>query len=98
MEYTKGEWRIIKDVDNRTHIMGFESDFERNVCMLSVRSPEEVEANAHLIASAPDLYEALKAVYKRMEMQDRVSRALGEEGRDILLEQVIKVLAKAESK
>ena len=51
MEYTKGEWHIIKDTDNRLHIMskGKDSTMSINVAKMPV-SPD-AKANAHLIAA-----------------------------------------------
>lgn len=60
---------------------------------------EAATANAWLIASAPDMYRALKAVYERMEKRDRINQALdGEPTHDELLEQVSTALAKAGGK
>ena len=56
--YTKGEWYHLVDKENRHHVMsqGKTGDMEQNVAVMSVRP--EAEANANLIAAAPELYEA----------------------------------------
>lgn len=59
MEYTKGEWRYIiiglesKVVDDKVGII---AHLEERIKLA------EIEANAHLIAAAPALYEACKAI------------------------------------
>ena len=53
MEYTKGEYKISEyDV--------IRVDFDSNNC--AILCGENSEANAHLIAAAPDMYEALKDI------------------------------------
>lgn len=63
MNYTKGEWRIHKSLPD--DIIYSETD-EGIVNLARIRHqevPEQAqEANAHLIATAPDMYEALKAI------------------------------------
>ena len=64
MEYTKGEWEaILWDSGKGFNIFSDEGliatvPLERGL----KHTMHEVKANAHLIASAPALYEALKAV------------------------------------
>lgn len=59
MEYTKGKWNATVD--------GILVNCNKGaICQLhktKEMSSEEVKANANLIASAPDLYEALILVY-----------------------------------
>lgn len=61
MEYTKGDWKV---TDYGSHIrIGAvstveEGELDEHVCIIHNIS----EANARLIAAAPDLYEALKAI------------------------------------
>ena len=64
MNYTKGEWKIHKDEHNATWVVTDTS----KVCVLLDGANARVKANAQLIASAPDLYEALKAVVERYEI------------------------------
>ena len=55
MEYTKGEWYPIM-VSGERRIVADKEDIEEVICY-GVR-----HYNMHLIAAAPDMYEALKAM------------------------------------
>ena len=91
MNYTKGEWKAWwhDEIDE------YESDLRIRVngtdlAIILTDNTQEAEANAQLIASAPDLYEALNKLYKAYlrvtTMPDEASR------------EAIKALAKAEGK
>ncbi|MCJ7828382.1 MAG: hypothetical protein MUP81_01410 [Dehalococcoidia bacterium] len=57
-EYTKGDWKV--DYPNVVDTEGW------NVCEVSGeprKERKEAEANAYLIAAAPDMYEALNQAY-----------------------------------
>ena len=54
MEHTKGEWKYRKDT--RYHNVVNES----GGTIVQCGTLDSSEANAHLIAAAPDMYEALK--------------------------------------
>ena len=59
-KYTKGEWKVTKHppLDNLVIVVGGEIAYEQDtICRLEYT--ENMVANANLIASAPDLYEAL---------------------------------------
>jgi len=77
LNYTKGEWRIEHYPDSQIKIhSGFES-----ICGLTYdgKVADEVEANAHLIAAAPDMYEALKDVQAGIDhwtLRKRIDLAL----------------------
>lgn len=60
--YTKGKWEVRSGILNTKDIFitSGETDIAKIFWQLS-----SAEANAHLIASAPDMYEALKQ-YERM--------------------------------
>jgi len=90
MKYTKGEWYIEEypeHFDIRSLDYGFDADvahvFKRKGC----------EANAHLIAAAPDMYEALKYAFsiltggRQVGLSDwgiKMQKALAKaEGRDV---------------
>ena len=92
--YTKGEWKVkrqrIISVDNGNEIIA------------TTKSPPlmptgQAEANAHLIAAAPDMYEALKVARNEIE---RLAMVTGYEGEAHFpkLEQINEALAKAEDK
>ena len=58
---TKGDWKVIEGYNGIKDIVRSDSGF---VASTQFRRPKgENEANAHLIAAAPDLYEALKYFY-----------------------------------
>ena len=66
MEYTKGEWKIYRDsmvaqtgVVSEDGIGFFNRSIAEIVCN-DDSTLEEIEANAHLIAAAPKLYEVCK--------------------------------------
>lgn len=73
MNYTKGEWKV--DYGGTIgHIKAVSISGTPTVCRYapppdcaSSITGEEIEANAHLIAAAPELYEALKFVTKTFE-------------------------------
>lgn len=78
MNYTKGEWLIhwsnIRDKegsDLRIKLNEHLGGMEDIAIILSPRccNVKECEANAHLIAAAPDMYEALKAWDELRAMQ-----------------------------
>ncbi len=57
MNYTKGEWKVVKDGNFRDIIA------EKGKVIASVSKyhyPDQFEDNAHLIAASPEMYEALK--------------------------------------
>ena len=73
MDYTKGEWKVtLGGVDLPEHQRIVISELGigesgimniRTICKtLDYGEPEEMVANAQLIASAPDMYEALKGL------------------------------------
>jgi hypothetical protein len=85
--HTKGPWRVSKKPDIYfIHGAGclFIADLVNN------NSPEQ-EANANLVAAAPDLLEALKAIY-----QDAIARST--EVPSPIVEAVCAAIAKAEGK
>ena len=66
MSHTKGEWQVgdyITRNDNKRHLAVW-AGFESTVCLVSPKNQETKEdyANAKLIASAPDLLEALQSI------------------------------------
>lgn len=62
MEYTKGEWRV-NDCAFKLFYRQFVVDDDLNeIAEAQGITLEQAEANAHLIAAAPDIYEALEAI------------------------------------
>ncbi|KKL15810.1 hypothetical protein LCGC14_2501870 [marine sediment metagenome] len=61
--HTPGPWEIIISPDDgHRHILAVVQGSHKNVCALSVRSIRETDANAHLIAAAPELLEACEEI------------------------------------
>jgi hypothetical protein len=67
VQHTPGPWSINRSVDKRSgwHVRGGEKlkDAAKapSICRLSVNGhPDDVQANAHLLAAAPELLEALE--------------------------------------
>lgn len=63
--HTKGPWRVAKTTFGQT-VIDAESIGEI-VCRIEEWSPEQDEADARLIAAAPDMFEALKALLVVMD-------------------------------
>ncbi len=84
MNYTKGEWKV-------GHYIVY-TDKSTLICNanIGIVSEGEKTANAHLIAAAPKMYEALKEIYET-ELNADVIRIL-----QPWLERVERILAKAE--
>jgi hypothetical protein len=60
MDYTKGEWAVSPN-DNQRGVYGiYAPNGKGRVCTITNRSPKEELANANLISAAPEMYEALK--------------------------------------
>jgi hypothetical protein len=65
-KYTTGPW-LLSTIDGEDTLMVGGGDGSDVVADIRTDRKEfEVEANAHLIASAPELYEALKALYSEV--------------------------------
>lgn len=102
--YTKGDWRFVPDEFNRNvpgNCIGSieahnkDDDLEsRWVCTMedTANAEEENLANAHLIASAPDLYEALKVAHREL------LHAQWEDGLDQIEEAIAKVENEVQNK
>jgi hypothetical protein len=96
--FTPGPWRVrepgcatVLGMKRHTHFDGSFTDFEAEVARIQP-SPMR-EANARLIAAAPELYEALKAL-QLQALQSNVNEPSNEWGRDALA-QARGALAKA---
>lgn len=86
MNYTEGVWTK-RGLFIKTEERGYIAE------VLGLADPYEEEANAQLIASAPDLYEALKEAQDFIEW---VGNAFS--NKDALRNKIKKALAKAEGK
>jgi len=96
MEYTKGEWEVTKHrpLDNLVIVIkhGEHAYNDDRICQVDVAP--KAKANAHLIAAAPDMYEALKEIKHLLETHEL---------QDVVLQQVLEgkcylALVKAEGK
>ena len=69
MNYTKGEWkRIYVPEAHLVTIAAVGLDSNHAIATINKKSfPDEWKANAQLIASAPDMYEALKGIVADLE-------------------------------
>jgi len=105
MGYTKGEWSTTnsafarwatyrgKITGARTFVtVGIELD---QIAEVQGDTDEECEANAHLIASAPELYEALTKAQTYIARKEMYSGVQDRTGLEV---EIIKALAKAEGK
>jgi hypothetical protein len=70
MRYTKGEWEVM-GVSIVTSVRTANSRYLAPVAKIEALSQVEREANARLIAAAPDMYEALK------ELRDSIKEEFG---------------------
>ena len=67
MNYTKGGWRLVPEQPNRGRVCVYDGEGRMSIYALfgnfekcKPLPVEEAEANARLVAAAPELYEALK--------------------------------------
>ncbi len=95
MGYTKGEWKVEGKKILLWH-PGW-SDDRKVIADCNQWDGKEAEANAHLIAAAPDMYEACKAARKWLALfGEHTPIAFG--GEPELDGKLSKALAKAEGK
>ena len=81
-EFTKGEWKVSHPINNDYTI--YVGEYGKGIEQIAIlfENKPNVEANAHLIASAPAMYEALKTIRNEgtrcLEIcqQDRPVRAI----------------------
>lgn len=62
LNYTKGEWKV--EVDTYDGTTNIATEYQ-NIAKMCYDDKHTLKANAHLMASAPDLYEALSGLLKR---------------------------------
>jgi len=94
MEYTKGEWKAANKSGEDTY--NIYADQDNSLSYLIAR--DCTEANANLIAAAPDMYEALKGLteWAKLSFSDDVGEWADEN--DPAIVTAIKAQAKAEGK
>ena len=107
MNYTKGEWQFTLNTDKKHSEIDIFSQVGKGVKYLGTLnalwlSNEEKLANAHLIAAAPMMYEALKAVLPWAKdwvkyLRNNVGQGQGQNADEQFLK-AEKALAKAEGK
>ena len=99
IKFTKGPWKMVENSWEYTTIYSNDSE----ICTLNINDATEdneielsqvMEANAHLIAAAPDLYEALEEIINSEWM---VTHDWGGD-RNSVMEKGRKALAKARGK
>jgi hypothetical protein len=107
MEYTKGNWNIrhYTDSENRlcTIQIGTQPIPPIYPAVANIPLTEYAEANANLISAAPDMYEALKLILKRVEtegsMFQNAFKSIGQEGLiNAFIMEAKRAIAKAEGR
>ena len=90
-EHTPGPWEATRSAANRKRWSIFGNEWngsERNRYKTSVAEtsnwlstdpPEEVEANARLIAAAPELLEALMGLMRRVDIKTYTAGSIGDD-------------------
>ena len=96
-EFTKGPWvsyppHSEKDFLNSA-IVNIESEYGCHVCSTTIykRTFKEIKANAHLIAAAPEMYEALEEALSMIERQPDFN----DDGDGLLISRCKQALVKA---
>jgi len=69
-EFTKGEWTATSS-DGQVGVINKQCLYRIADCRKSGLSDEENSANAHLIAAAPEMYEALKYARRFLNPKDQ---------------------------
>ena len=77
-KFTKGPWKATYDSQLQTAIEIYNTEDRVMVAVLpdrgTVEAMPEIEANADLIAAAPDMYEALEEVWRILDSTMPLSR------------------------
>ena len=73
-KHTPGPWSVEEYGDDETPALVIHKGSESRVCFMATPGshgdPEKIEADAHLISAAPELYEALCWIEKHYANQD----------------------------
>jgi len=100
LNYTKGNWYIdCNNADDATRdydVFAWIEGSKQYPCHIAEinHCTEEVEANAHLISAAPDMYEALKKTQLLVSSID-TDNLVDKSAKDTALSVIKKALAKA---
>jgi len=72
LKITKGDWSIVDSTDQSLSIWASESECITtiNYAFWDEKYKDELKANAHLIAAAPDMYEMLDLLVKQDVIND----------------------------
>ena len=77
-KFTKGPWKATYDSQLQTAIEIYNTEDRVMVAVLpdrgTIEAMSEIEANANLIAAAPDMYEALEEVWRILDSTMPLSR------------------------
>jgi hypothetical protein len=103
-KHTSGKWNIKTPLKHITELNDFEfeiipSDGSGRICLIERNDSISELANARLIASAPELLEAckaLKALSERFKNGDRSGAIMG--GISLAMDKALEAIAKAEGK
>jgi hypothetical protein len=72
-QHAPGPWTVEEYGDEESPALVIHSDIDFRICFMATPGlrddPETIEANAHLIAAAPDMLAALQDIIKRNEIQ-----------------------------
>lgn len=95
MEHTTGKWKYDPFTGEiKSRLLG-ENGFVKVCDMTEQDTPFRMFANAQLIASAPDMYEALNHIQLYFALADQIAHMPNHSAVDTVIE---KALAKAEGK
>ena len=67
MGYTKGDYTVLKRLDNEYSVLSVEDSYE--LARVFIHNGEQ-EANAHLFKASPRLYKALKAIINSSSLHE----------------------------
>lgn len=79
-KFTPGPWKVYEPYNLEKNTYGIDSMDEYVVVWMGLNKEQGIRKiyDAHLIAAAPDLYEALETVLQAIESGDVVSGVIGE--------------------
>ena len=83
MKHTPGPWTVEEYGDDETPALVIHKDSNSRVCFMATPGshgdPAKIEADAHLIAAAPELLLALVAATKNMRTLEELWRGNGDD-------------------